>query len=190
MQPQNPWRVPAPELKVGKLHSVIIDRGELKKAVAATNGNYLFSETGAGVQSLVIVGTPVQITEFLLNHQQHGVESQIAKLPKIYMGISPFKPKTRFTGIFPVNELLVKVAALLNSAYIKTPDWASLIGALDKLPDLKKAIDGILHQDKAKGDVLYLKFSYLPEDGMVEVANKKLTFKEALHFFQKHYKKP
>jgi hypothetical protein len=189
MQPQNPWRVPAPELKLGKHHSVIIDRGELKKAVAATNGNYLFSETGAGVQSLVIVGTPVQITEFLLNHQRHAVESQIAKLPKIYMGISPFKPKTRFTGVFPVNEMLVKVAGFLCTL-LPTPNWATLIGIPGQLIDLKKTIDGISHQDKTKGDILYLKFSYLPEDGMVEVANKKLTFKEALHFFQKHYKKP
>lgn len=185
--PQNPWRVPAPELKAGKHGSVIIDRGQLQKAVAASNNHYLFSETGAGVQSLVIVGTAVQVMEFLLTHQQRGLESQIKALPKIYMGISPYKPKERFSGVFPANELLSSVAGFLSSL-IPTPDWTALIGLPDQLNTLKQAIDGASPASKAKGDLLYVKFSYLPEDNMVEMGRGKISFKEVLYRFQHLYK--
>jgi hypothetical protein len=187
--PQNPWRVPAPELKAGKHGSVIVDRGQLKKAVAGSNNHYLFSETGAGVQSLVIVGTAVQVVEFLLTHHQRGLESQIKALPQIYMGISPYQPKERFSGIFPANELLSSVAGFLSSL-IPTPDWAVLIGIPDQLTTLKQAIDGASHASKAKGDLLYVKFSYLPEDKMVEIGRGKMSFKEVFLQFQQLYKKP
>jgi hypothetical protein len=187
--PENPWRVPAPVLVGGKYGSVIIDRGLLKKAVAASNSYYLFSETGAGVQSVAIVGTELQVMEFLLNNQSQGLESQIKSLPKIYMGISPYTPKDRFGGVFPVNELLVKVAGFLSSL-IPVPDWASLIGSPDQLIGLKKTIDGLKPADKAKGELLYVKFSYLPEDKMIQIGNGKVSFTDVLHVIQKTYKKP
>lgn len=185
--PENPWRVPAPVLQNGKYGSVIIDHGLLKKAVAASNNHYLFSETGVGVQSLVIVGTAVQVTEFLLDHQPRGIESQIKGLPNIYMGITPYKPKERFSGVFPANELLSSVAGFLGSL-IPAPDWSAIIAAPDQLASLKKTINGLGAEDKAKGDMLYVKFSYLQEDKMVLVGTVKASFKDILHVFQKHYK--
>jgi hypothetical protein len=185
--PENPWRVPAPVLQSGKYGSVIIDRGLLKKAIAASNNHYLFSETGAGVQSLVIVGTAVQVIEFLLDHQLRGVESQIKSLPNIYMGITPYKPKERFSGVFPANELLSSVAGFLGSL-IPAPDWSAIIGAPDQLASLKKTINGLSAADKARGNMLYVKFSYLQEDKMVLVGTGKASFKDILHVFQKHYK--
>jgi len=185
--PENPWRVPAPELKQGKYFSIIIDHKQLKKALPGSSGNYLFSEKGAGVQSLAIIGTPAQITEFLLKHQQKSVESQIKSLPKIYMGISPFKPKERFTGVFPMSDVLTNVAGLLTSTF-PAPDWTTIIGAPDQLNSLLKNLNGISDPAKAKGNLLYMKFSYLPEDKMVEVGTGKVSFKEVLHTFQKQYK--
>lgn len=185
--PENPWRVPAPILQNGKFGSVIIDRGLLKKAVAGSNNHYLFTETGVGVQSLAIVGTAVQVIEFLLEHQLRGVESQIKSLPHIYMGITPYKPKDRFSGVFPANELLSSVAGFLGGL-IPAPDWSAIIAAPDQLASLKKAINGVNAAEKAKGNLLYVKFSYLQEDKMVLVGTGKASFKDILHVFQKHYK--
>uniref|UniRef100_A0A7C1WXD1 Uncharacterized protein n=1 Tax=Pseudomonas graminis TaxID=158627 RepID=A0A7C1WXD1_9PSED len=185
--PENPWRVPAPILHNGKYGSVIIDRGSLKKAVAGSNNHYLFSETGVGVQSLVIVGTAVQVTEFLLDHQLRGIESQIKSLPHLYMGITTYKPNERFSGVFPANELLSSVAGFLGGL-IPAPDWSGILAAPDQLASLKKAINGVDAAQKAKGNVLYVKFSYLQEDKMVLVGTGKASFKDVLHVFQKHYK--
>jgi hypothetical protein len=185
--PENPWRVPAPELKQGKYLSIIIDQKQLKKAVAGSNGNYLFSEKGIGVQSLAIVGTAAQITEFLLKNQQKSIESQIKTLPKIYMGISPFKPQERFTGVFPMSDVLSNVAGLLTSTF-PTPDWATIVAAPDQLNSLLKNLTGMSDASKAKGNLLYMKFSYLPEDRMVEMGSGKVSFKEVLHTFQKQYR--
>ncbi|EDK9895141.1 hypothetical protein CK374_23985, partial [Salmonella enterica subsp. enterica serovar Typhi] len=46
----NMWREPKPVVKEGKYYSLIMDRGELQKAVKSSSNNYLFSEKGAGVK--------------------------------------------------------------------------------------------------------------------------------------------
>ena len=186
--PENPWREPSPIIRDGKYASVIIDHGLLKKAVAGSSNHYLFTDTGVGAQALVIVGTAVQVIEFMLEHQLRGVESQIKALPNIYMGISPYKPKAQFSGVFPANELLSGVAGFLGSL-IPAPDWSVIIAAPDQLASLQKAITGVSAAEKAKGTLLYVKFSCVQEDRMVLVGTGKASFKDILHVFQKHYKK-
>lgn len=187
--PLNPWRVPAPVLHNGKYGSVIIDRGELKKAVAGSKNYYLFSETGAGVQSLIIVGTPLQIMEFLLSRETHGIESQIKSLPDIYMGIAPFKAQERFSGVFPIGNTLVEVVKYFASV-IPVPDWVTLAASPTSLNDMKKSITGLNDAQKHTGQLLYVKFSYLKEDGMEKIASKSISFRHIAEAIQKRYKKP
>lgn len=187
--PVNPWRVPAPVLHNGKYGSVIIDRGVLKKAVLASNNRYLFSGTGAGVESLVIVGTSLQVMEFLLARQNQGIENTIATLPDIYMGISLFKPKQQFSGIFPIGDTLVTVASYFASV-IPVPDWVTLVTSPTSLEAIRKSITGLSDTQKQKGELLYVKFSYLNEDGMQKIATKSISFKQVLEAIQQRYKKP
>lgn len=187
--PVNPWRVPAPVLHNGKYGSVIIDRGELKKAVAGSKNYYLFSETGPGVQSLIIVGTPLQIMEFLLSRETHGIESQIQSLPDIYMGIAPFKAQNRFSGIFPIGDMLVEVVKYFANV-IPVPDWVVLAASPTSLNDMRKSIAGLSDAQKHTGQLFYVKFSYLKEDGMEKIASKSITFKQVAEAIQKRYKKP
>ncbi|HEX8594146.1 MAG TPA: hypothetical protein VF682_12835 [Pseudomonas sp.] len=186
--PVNPWRAPVAVLKNGKYGSVIIDRGELKKAVPASNNQYLFSETGAGLQTLVIVGTPLQITDFLLSHQNQGIDNRIAALPDIYMGIAPFKPRERFSGVFPIGDTLVAVASYFASV-IPVPDWVSLVSSPTSLDAMRKSISGLNDAQKQSGQLLYVKFSYLPEDGMQKIGKKTVSFKQVLAAIQERYKK-
>lgn len=183
----NPWRVPAPVLHQGRYGSVIVDRGELKKAVPASNNQYLFSESGAGTQPLVIIGTALQIMDFLLNRQNQGIDNRIASLPEIYMGIAPFKPSQRFESIFPFGEALVTVAGYFAST-IPVPDWVTLVSSPTSLEAMRKSISGLNETQKQKGQVLYMKLSYLPEDGMQKVGNKTLSFKQVLRVIQERYK--
>lgn len=187
--PTNPWRVPAPVLHNGKYGSVIIDRGQLKKAVAASNNHYLFSETGPGVETLTVVGTPLQIMEFLLSRPSHGIENRIKSLPDIYMGIAPFKPREQFSGIFPIGDTLVAVAGYFASV-IPVPDWVTLVASPTSLEAMRKSIMGLSDAQKQKGDLLYVKFSYLKEDGMHKIATKSITFKQIAEAIQQRYNKP
>lgn len=98
----NMWREPKPVVKEGKYYSLIVDRGELQKAVKSSNNDYLFSEKGAGVKPLALVGSPVDIIEFMLQNETRGIENHIKELPNIYMGVTYYKPKQRFTGLFPL----------------------------------------------------------------------------------------
>lgn len=186
--PANPWRVPASTLQQGKYHSIIIDRGELKKAVPGSNNQFLFSESGAGIQALVIVGTSLQIMDFLLSRQNQGIDNQIASLPDIYMGISPFKPQQRFSGIFPIGDTLAEVAKFF-AGLIPVPDWVSLVTAPTSLDAMRKSLTGLSDAQKQKGELLYVKFSYLPEDGMQKIGRKTINFKQVLLAIQERYKK-
>ncbi|MCT6980727.1 phage major capsid protein, partial [Salmonella enterica subsp. enterica serovar Oranienburg] len=96
----NMWREPKPVVKEGKYYSLIMDRGELQKAVKSSNNNYLFSEKGAGVKPLVLIGSPVEISEFMLQNKTRSIENHIKGLPDIYIGVTKYKPKQRFTGLF------------------------------------------------------------------------------------------
>ncbi|WP_268798792.1 hypothetical protein [Pseudomonas huanghezhanensis] len=185
--PINPWRVPKPTLSAGKYGSVIVDRGQLKKSVVSSNNYHLFSETGTGAQSLVIVGTALQIFDFLLSHQHQGIENRITSLPDIYMGISPYTPKARFTGVFGIGDTMVQVVSYFAGA-IPVPAWVSIATAPTTLDAMKKSLAGLKETEKQKGDLLYVKFSYLPEDKMQKIASRKVSFKDVLQIFQKNYK--
>ncbi|MGV8916836.1 MAG: hypothetical protein ACOH2R_03370 [Pseudomonas sp.] len=188
--PVNPWREPSQRLITGEYQSIIIEYGKLTKAVPGSTNNYLFSEKGAGVQPVVIVGTLLQVIEFLLDHQQRGFESQVPSLPDIYMGISPYKEKQQFTGVFPLNDALANIAGFLTSLF-PAPDWATLVGAPDQLNGLKKTINGLSDKERAnaKSDVLYVKFSCLPGDNMQKIGTRKISFGETLQALQRFYKK-
>lgn len=92
----------------GKYYSLIVGRGELQKAVKTRNNDYIFSEKGAGIKPLVLVGSPVEISEFMLQNESRGIESYIKELPNIYMGVTDYIPKQRFSGIFPLQNILVQ----------------------------------------------------------------------------------
>ena len=178
------WREPTPEIKQGKYFSLIVDRGELKKAVKDSNNEYLFSEKGAGTKPLALVGTAVEVAEFLLNNETSGIENHIADLPDIYMGISPYVVRQRFSGLFPLNDILI---ASVEQAQKFLPFGTILTDAAGIPSDLK-GLNDALHQldtkQKESGPILYVKFSYLPEEGMVKIGRKTISFGKILKIMQ------
>ncbi|MCU5771541.1 hypothetical protein N5923_02405 [Erwiniaceae bacterium BAC15a-03b] len=178
------WREPIPVIKEGKYYSLIVDRGELHKAMKSSKNEYLFSEKGAGVKPLVLIGTPVEITEFLLKNETRGIENEIAELPEIYMGITKYVPRKRFTGLFPLNDLLItaveQAQKFLPFGTIIT-DAAGVPGDLKALYD---SLEKLQQTQKASGQILYVKFSYLPEDGMTQIGSKTISFGKILKIMQ------
>ncbi|MDN0093989.1 hypothetical protein [Yersinia rohdei] len=176
----NMWREPVPEIKNGKYYSLIVDRGELQKAIKDSNHEYVFSEKGAGTKPLVLVGTAVEIMAFLLSNETSGIENHIPGLPDIYMGIAPYVAHQRFTGLFPLNDVLMQSVGQVQ----KFLPVGTLITDAAGIPgDLKELYDA-LHQlntkQKESGQILYVKFSYLPEEGMVKVGSKTISFGKIL----------
>lgn len=169
----NWWRVPAPELKLGKYQSVIIDNGELTKAVPDSKNRYLFSNTPTGAKSLAIVGTALQIVELLERTAKHSIASEIKDLQSLYMGVSLFEPKKRFSGVFPLNELAKEITDVSFKVWLGYPD--------SKLEKLTKFINWLLKataREKQVGRLLYVKFSHLPEDGMFAIGKSQVSCKE------------
>ncbi|EMQ2081289.1 hypothetical protein [Yersinia enterocolitica] len=178
------WREPAPIVKEGKYYSLIVDRGQLQKAVRNTNNDYLFSEKGNGIKPLVLIGSPLEISEFLIKNETRGIENHIKELPDIYMGITNYVPQKRFTGLFPLHDLLTKS---VEQALIFVPvgtiltDIAGIPSDLNEMYDVIKTLK---NKDKSDGKLLYVKFSYLPEDGMKKVGRKTVSFGKILKQMQ------
>ncbi|MGK7904655.1 MAG: DUF4157 domain-containing protein [Hormoscilla sp.] len=114
------WRIPAPKVKKGKAGAVIQDNGEPSKAIAGSNGDYLFSEKGAGVKPLALIGTKKTILDFLKSKSKKGITNQNKTLPDINMAVSYYQPSERFQGLFPaqdtIKQLTEKVSGIAGDA--------------------------------------------------------------------------
>lgn len=178
------WRESKPLIKEGKYYSLIVDRGELQHAVKSSNNAYLFSEKGVGVKPLVLIGTPVEISEFMLRNGKYGIENQINELPVIYMGITRYVPKKRFSGIFPLQDILIKTAEQVLKFVPVGTITTDVAGIPSDLNALRDVILSMKQNEKTGGDLLYVKFSYLPEDGMKQIGIKSVSFAHILQQMQ------
>ncbi|OVZ82581.1 hypothetical protein [Yersinia kristensenii] len=178
------WREPAPIVKEGKYYSLIVDRGQLQKAVRNTNNDYLFSEKGKGIKPLVLIGSPLEISEFLIKNETRGIENHIKELPDIYMGITNYVPKKRFIGLFPLHDLLTKSVEQALKFVPAGTILTDIAGIPSDLNEMYDVINKLKNKDKSDGTLLYVKFSYLPEDGMKKVGRKTVSFGKILKQMQ------
>src|SRR5690625_3492408 len=96
------WRVPSPSVSFGSAYSVIQDNGVLTHALPSSlTGNYLFSEHGAGVKPLALIGMQHEIARWLTIHRDIAIDNRIADLPDIYMDMCYYTPGQRYRGLFP-----------------------------------------------------------------------------------------
>ncbi|MBS0054785.1 hypothetical protein [Yersinia sp. Marseille-Q3913] len=174
------WREPAPVVREGKYYSLIVDRGDLQKAVKSSNNDYLFSEKGSGVKPLVLIGTPIEISAFLIKNETRGIENNIKDLPDIYMGITNYVPHKRFSGLFPLHDLLSKSVEQALKFVPAGTILTDAAGMPSDINEMYQVIKHLSHKEKAEGKVLYVKFSYLPEDGMKKVGSKTVSFGKIL----------
>lgn len=192
------WRIPASVVKVVGGGSVIQDRGVLRHAVPSGN-QYLFSEKGAGVQSLALIGLWHEVLNFLARRPQGGIENRIIDLPEIYMGVSYYQPGQRFTGLFPVLDAvrdlsgqLVGLAGGGLGNVLPGPTGAvqsafsNVLSLIGGVKDGKDALQPVLQGQPKKPNLklasqeVYVKFSYLPEGSMKPIARGRIDF-PALH---------
>lgn len=179
----------------GRVHAVgsaiIEDRGHLRGAAPASNGNYLFSEAGCGVQALFLIGTKPDIVNFLINRQDRGIENRIEVLPEIYMAIGRYVPGGRYRGLFPFQDATKAIAEGLASL-APGSTLTDLVGIVQTIKETHENMSGGLmkkvysqprDQKEGKwGGDWYLKFNYLQDRDrrMTMVVKKKLTFKQVL----------
>lgn len=138
------WRVPTPNVSFGSAHSVIQDNGVLTGAVPSTlTQNYLFSEHGAGVKPLALIGRQHEISEWLTIHDHKAIENRISAMPDIYMDMCYYTPGQRYKGLFPLHDAATQAAhgaVAMGGAMV--PGGGSVIGSM--FADMAGAIsDGI-----------------------------------------------
>ncbi|WP_166924283.1 hypothetical protein [Flavobacterium poyangense] len=153
------YREPAAELIKVPWHGIVLDRGVLKKAIKNSRGEYLFSETGAGVQPLIVIGTLPEIVDFFYSHKETIISNEIKSLPDIYIGVSKFLERSRYDGTFPIQGA---INALTKSILDFVPG-STIIDVLSNATTFGTILKDILNgKSKMKQtDLLYLKISYI-----------------------------
>jgi hypothetical protein len=157
--------------------SFIQDRGVLRHAATASSGYYLFSEVGAGVQPLALIGLWHEVLNFLVKRSGGGIDNRIVDLPQVYMGLSYYQPGKRFTGLFPVGDAAVQ----LTKGAMGFVPGNNITDAGGAIGDLIENVGSLFKKTKTKtyspaSNEVYVKFSYLPEEGMAEVGSGKVSF--------------
>lgn len=191
------WRVPAPKVKLGKMGSVIQDNGVLRyAATSSVTGNYLFSEVGAGVKPLALIGLRHEITTWLANHRERAIENRLSDLPDIHMGMCYYTPGQRFKGLFPLHDAFQQVAegavsiggSFVPSAGGAASTVAEIGGVISDGGSLLQKIFGSRKKKTLKRSPgthpVYILFTYLPSDRMknlVQIGSGTVKFKDIEH---------
>lgn len=184
------YRVPASKVSRGKGYSVIQDNGVLRRALTSSVSDcYIFSEVGAGVMPLALIGTRHEIMEWLVDHSGRAIDNRIGELPDIYMGMCYYGPGNRYKGLFPVHDAMQQITegavAIGGAAVPSSGGVASAIaqtgGATSTSVDLFKTIFGGKKKSVARSPTthpVYIKFHYLPEKHTSHIGSGRLKFKD------------
>ena len=171
------FRAPASVVKSGGAGAVIQDNGNPRRTAPASNGYYLFSEVGAGVNPLCLVGTWDDVLRFLVERQNSGVQNQIGSLPDIYMSVEKYTPKPRFVGLFPFQD---SIKALVEGIADLFPGnrASDIVGGLKNIRD--NVGKGYPDMDKSKTDapsnLLVVTWHYLKSKGMEKIGSGTISF--------------
>jgi len=180
--PAHMFRAPASVVKkVGKGISsgFVQDNGQMRGAPPASNGYYLFSEVGAGVKPLVLVGTHNDITEFLMLKKNSGIENRIQTLPDIYMNITHYRPAPRFTGLFPFHNTIVQLVKDF-ARFVPGSKLTDLAGAAGDIKDALNA-KGYANRyssknSKAPANLVAITWTYLSGKGYEQIGSGTVNF--------------
>lgn len=176
----NMWRVPSAEVRKAGKFGFVQDNGVMRRAHAASDGFFLFSEVGAGVKPLALVGMWHEVLNFMAERPNSGISNRIGSLPDIYWGATRYKPGTRFIGCFPVHNALQQITE--NVAAMAPGNTITDIGGLigQGLGKLRQVVQG---QKKARAKAptiaespVIFTFHYLQGNGMERLGAGRVTF--------------
>ena len=170
------YREPAPKI-IKENTSIVVDRGQLIKALPNSHGDYVFSEVGAGVKPLILVGNLYEITDFLYKNKDKRIHNTIPELPNVYLSAGKYLPKKRFKGIIGVGDIVTTLAKQMLDFFPGTTvsDFSS--SAYTFYSILKELMSkGV----EIKSDPVYVRLSYLNDDSAINLGEKYIYFNAIL----------
>jgi hypothetical protein len=177
--------------------SVIEDLGTLVNAHYASGGWFLFSEVGAGVRPLVLLGTIWEIRTCLRKWGK-GIKNIIEELPEIYMGVDLYKPGERFKGLFPKQAAILALTKGITGIGIGglTSEVVGLGAGISDIVGFAKSQSGVdwysymgggrkARSRLKKAGLIYVKFHYLRWKGARLIGKRKVSSQQLLIEFDK-----
>lgn len=100
------------------------------------------------------------------------------------MGITKYVPHKRFNGLFAIQDFLVKTLEQVLKFVPTGTVITDVAGIPADLKELYRVTNSFKSKEKSSGDLLYVKFSYLPEDGMQKIGTRSVSFGRILQLMQ------
>ncbi|MCU8068044.1 hypothetical protein L5L78_23605 [Shewanella sp. SM34] len=179
------WRDPSTIVTQGNFFSIMQVTEDMKKAIKDSKGQYLFSEVGAGIKAIVLIGTSVQVFNYLEENSSVYIENQIKELPEIYVGVANYIKKAKYIGLFPLQDILVQA---VNQASAFTP--GNIVTDAGGVPQNLKGLYDVTHamssKEQSVGQLIYVKISYFKEDKMELVGKSRISLGNILKYMQKN----
>ena len=177
------WRDPSTIVTQGSFFSIMQVTDDMKKAIKDSKGQYLFSEVGAGTKAIVLIGTSVQIFNFLEENASVYIENQIKDIPEIYVGVANYIKKAKYIGLFPLQDILVQA---VNQASAFAP--GNIVTDAGGVPQNLKGLYDVTHsmsnKEQSTGQLLYVKVSYFKEDKMEFIGKSRISLGDVLKYMQ------
>lgn len=172
------WRVPVSVVKQSGKFGFVQDNGVMQSAPPGSKGWHLFSEKGAGVKGLALIGAWHEVLNWLAVRPGTGIDNLIADLPEIYMGVGIYKPGDRFVGCFPVGDAIVQIVkGVADFAPGNTiTDVGSIVAfGVEKGTEALKATKKPNKPNVANAPAM-ITFHYLPGKGMHLIGKGKMSY--------------
>ncbi len=125
------------QVKQGARGSIQEDPDRLIRTAVGKEGFYVFSEQGAGVKNLMLLGTAEEIGNWLSQNKERGIDNRIDTLPDIYMTIARYDPNVKPIVLSPVHDV---VDDLLKTTKKLMVHWVGHRGLGEKFEDQLKIV--------------------------------------------------
>ncbi|MCU8036428.1 MULTISPECIES: hypothetical protein [unclassified Shewanella] len=179
------WRDPSTIVIQGSFFSIMQVTDDMTKAIKDSKGQYLFSEVGAGIKAIVLIGTAVQVFNFLEKNSSVFIENKIKELPDIYIGVTNYIKKAKYVGLFPLQDILVQTVNQA-SAFVPGNIVTDAGGVPLNLKGLYDITNSMSYKEQSTGQLLYVKISYFKEDKMEFVSKYRISLGDVLKYMQKN----
>ncbi|MDD3266438.1 MAG: hypothetical protein PHC75_04570 [Burkholderiales bacterium] len=194
-------REPVTEIKQVSGSILIRDKGSLFPADASPyNGNYLFSEVGAGTRPLVLIGTKYDVMTYLKNSKSK-IENRLAtafnsnedkneetySVKGIYIGVTPYYPeKNSMSLIYSPTKIgtdIIKEAMsafgtslVINELPVSaqySDIFDAILGAIDIKTKNFSDKEKLKKFEKEDSQLYYFKFVPYKQDGFTKISDNK-----------------
>lgn len=177
--------------------TAVIRKNESLTKAPSTNGRFVFSNVGAGIRPLALIGTWDQLMYSLSAYPGDRIENLVTGLGSakgIFMSVKPYVPGKPYSGLFPLHDAVSAVVTgavglaagavpggVVNGDVLENC-WGHILNdtaavATDGHSIGKQLFGGSSGVNLKRAGELYVRFHYLKDKKMVRIGKNVVYYR-------------